>query len=347
MNCLPDETRMPTRQAGLTLIELMVAMALSLLLMAGVLTIFASSKVTSQLQTALSTVQENGRHALYTLVREIRGAGYSGCAGIEPTLVNVIANNPPNGITGFTAEEVVFGEDNVSASNTYNAVVGTDVIRVRGAGDSLIGLVGNTVPVNANIQTTVAKGFFSAGDMLMITDCQGVDIFRATTVSNNNNQSTISHSNSNNSSNNLSKPYNSDAFVMRFKSNTYFIRDTGRDNAAGDDILALYGLDGTDPAASAIELVDGVEDMQITYGIDGDGNGLVDRFVRAHDVTGSITWADVLAVKLSLLVNSVENGDRENVPYNFLGASITPSDPTDFRLRQELTSTVTLRNRVQ
>jgi len=348
MSVSPYLAHVPTRQAGLTLVELMVAMALSLILMAGVLTIFASSKVTSQLQAALSTVQENGRHALYTLVREIRGAGYSGCAGIEPTLVNLIANNPPDGITGFTAEEVIFGEDNVGGTNAYNAVAGTDVIRVRGAGDSLIGLIGNTIPVNANIQTTVAKGFFSAGDILVITDCQGVDIFRATTVSNNNNQSTITHSSSNNSSNNLSKPYNSDAFVMRFKSNTYFIRDTGRDNAAGDDILALYGYDSTvastDPKVDAIELVDGVEDMQITYGLDGDGNGLVDRFVDAGSVSA---WADVLAVKLSLLVNSVENGDRENVTYNFLGASITPTDPTDFRLRQEMTSTVTLRNRVQ
>ncbi len=328
---------------GLTLVELMVASALSVTMLAGVLTIFSSSKATSQLQTSLATLQENGRHALYTLVRDIREAGFAGCAGLGPTTVNVIANNPPNGITDFTGEEVIFGIDNVASGNAFGAVPGTDVVRIRGAGDSLLGLVGNTVPVNANIQTTVAKGYFQAGDILMITDCQGLDIFRATTVSQSGKQSTIAHSNSQNSSNFLSKPYGPSAFVLKFKSNTYFIRDTTRDNAAGDDILALYGLDNTDPAAVPIELVDGVEDMQITYGVDGDGNGQVDSFVAAGAVT---TWSNVLAVKISLLVNSVDNGAREQVTYNFLGSSVTPTDPTDFRLRQEMGSTVTLRNRV-
>ena len=44
------------RCAGLTLVELMIAMVLSLVLMGGVLTIFASGKTTHQLQSGLATV---------------------------------------------------------------------------------------------------------------------------------------------------------------------------------------------------------------------------------------------------------------------------------------------------
>lgn len=331
------------RCAGLTLVELMIAMVLSLVLMGGVLTIFASGKTTHQLQSGLATVQENGRHALYLLVRDIRGAGFGGCAGIVPTNVNVIANDPPDNISSFTGEEVLWGMNDVSGANPYNAVAGTDVIRVRGAGDSLIGLVGNTVPVNANIQTTVAKGFFEQDDILMITDCVSTDIFRATTVSQSGTKSTIAHSNSRNTSNFLSKPYGQDAFVMQFKSNTYFIRDTGRDNAAGDDILSLWGRDYDD---NDLELVDGIEDMQIEYGVDADGNGQVDRFLDAAAVEAGGFWANVLAVRIALLVNSVDNANREAVSYQYVGLTTTPVDASDFRLRQEMTSTVTLRNRV-
>lgn len=332
------------RCTGLTLIELMVAMVLSLLLMGGVLTIFASNKTTSQLQYGLATVQENGRHALHLLVRDIRGAGFSGCAGIEPTLTNLIANNPPPG--GFDSDQVVFGFENVSAGNAFNAVPGTDVIRVRGAGDGVAGLVGNTVPVNANIQTTKINTLFQPNDILMITDCEATDIFRATSVSNSSGKTTVAHAQSGNSSNFLSRPYGKDAFLMKFRSNVYFIRDSGRTNAAGQPILSLWWRDETLlPTVVDTELVDGIEDMQITYGVDGDGNGFVDRFVDAGVVESANLWGNVLAVQVSLLVNSVDNASTEPAPYTYVGLTSTPVAP-DLRLRQEMVSTVTLRNRV-
>lgn len=331
------------RCSGLTLIELMIAMTISLALLGGVLTVFSSSKSSYRLQSGLATLQDNGRHALYLLVRDIRGAGFSGCAGIEPQTINVMAHDPPDNISAFTGDEVIWGMNDVPATNPYNAVAGTDVIRIRGAGDSLIGLVGNTVPVNANIQTTVSKGFFQQGDLLMITDCEATDIFRATTVSQNNNQSTIAHSSSNNTSNFLSKPYDKDAFVMMFKSNTYFIRDSGRTNAAGDAILSLWGRDHDD---NDLELVNGIENMQVSYGIDSDLNGLVDRYLTANEVESGGLWVNVLTVRLSLLVSSVINANHEQVTYQYAGNTTTPTDATDLRLRQELSSTITIRNRV-
>jgi len=335
------------RCRGLTLIELMVAMLLSLMLMGGVLTIFASTKTTSQLQSGLATVQENGRHALHLMVRDIRGAGFSGCAGIEPTIINIIANNPPSGISSFTGEEVIFGIDNITSGNVYNAVPGTDVIRVRGAGDGIAGLVGNTVPVNANIQTTKINTLFQANDILMITDCEATDIFRASSVSNGSGKTTVAHSNSHNNGNFLSRPYGKDAFLLKFRSNTYFIRDSGRVNAAGQPILSLFWRDDTlGPTAVDTELVDGIEDMQITYGVDTDGNGFVDRFVDAGVVQAGSLWPNVLAVQLSLLVSSVDNASNTPAPYTYVGVSTTPVAP-DLRLRQEMTSSVAIRNRVE
>jgi type IV pilus assembly protein PilW len=283
---------------------------------------------------------------LHLLVRDIRGAGFSGCAGIEPTIINILANNPPPGMSAFTGEEVVWGLNDVSSGNAYNAFPGTDVIRVRGAGDGVAGLVGNTVPVNANIQTTKINTLFKASDILMITDCEATDIFRATSVSNGSGKTTVAHSNSQNTSNFLSRPYGKDAFLLKFRSNAYFVRDSGRTNSVGQPILSLFWRDETVITGPVdTELVDGVEDMQVTYGVDTDGNGFVDRFMDASAVQAGNLWPDVLGVQIALLMSSVDNASNAPVPYTYAGATSTPVAP-DLRLRQEMVSTVTIRNRV-
>ena len=52
------------RSRGFSVIELMVAMAISLLLLGGVISIFVSSKSSYETNERLSRIQENGRFAL-------------------------------------------------------------------------------------------------------------------------------------------------------------------------------------------------------------------------------------------------------------------------------------------
>jgi len=67
---------------GFSLVELMVAITLGLLLTAGMVQLFSSSKITFQTNDGLARVQENGRFALELLKRELRTAGTHGfCAG--------------------------------------------------------------------------------------------------------------------------------------------------------------------------------------------------------------------------------------------------------------------------
>ena len=66
-------------QRGLSLVELMVAVTLSMVLMLGIFQIFSSSKQTSRAQDALARVQENARFALDLLTHDIRMAGQLGC----------------------------------------------------------------------------------------------------------------------------------------------------------------------------------------------------------------------------------------------------------------------------
>ena len=78
MNCR-QQTRLRAA-AGFTLVEVMVALALGLLLTAGIISIFQATSSTNQLQHALARVQENGRYAVMRLNTDLRAAGGQYCS---------------------------------------------------------------------------------------------------------------------------------------------------------------------------------------------------------------------------------------------------------------------------
>lgn len=61
---------------GFTLIEIMIAMLIGVLLIAGVLQVFITSKQSYRMQEELSRLQEGGRFALDFLDRDIRMTGF-------------------------------------------------------------------------------------------------------------------------------------------------------------------------------------------------------------------------------------------------------------------------------
>ena len=70
---------------GFSLVELMVAMALSLVLLAGVLGVLYSSKVTYSENERLARLQESARAAVEMILRDMRSGGFQGCGKpLEP-----------------------------------------------------------------------------------------------------------------------------------------------------------------------------------------------------------------------------------------------------------------------
>jgi len=84
------------KQAGVTLVEIMIAITVGLILSAGLIQIFTSSKQAYKMQDSLGLLQENGRFALNTLTRAAHMADHWG--GIEPE--NVQAGGVAGNITG-------------------------------------------------------------------------------------------------------------------------------------------------------------------------------------------------------------------------------------------------------
>lgn len=69
-------TQLRRLQVGLSIVELMVALALGLLLMTGIIQVFLSSRQTYSANEAMGRMQENGRFALEFIARSARQAGY-------------------------------------------------------------------------------------------------------------------------------------------------------------------------------------------------------------------------------------------------------------------------------
>jgi type IV pilus assembly protein PilW len=71
------------REKGFTLIELMIAVVLGLLLIAGTMTVFVSTKQGYRLENGLSLMQATGRATLDLLAREVMMAGFPQIEDIE------------------------------------------------------------------------------------------------------------------------------------------------------------------------------------------------------------------------------------------------------------------------
>jgi type IV pilus assembly protein PilW len=206
-----------------------------------------------------------------------------------------------------------------------------------------VSYVAGETPTTGTVDVLGTVNGFAANEYLMISDCAGTDIFRTTAVTTSGGNTQVSHGTAGNTQPTLSRRYGADAVVMAFASHTYFVADTGRQNAAGQSVSGLYRFDGS----TAQELVDGVEDMQIEYALDTDGDRVVDAFRDAGAMTAA-NWGEIMAIRISLLMNSVEGASAVVAPYTYYPASSQPIVPPsgDYRLRQEFSSLVSVRNAV-
>lgn len=318
--------------AGFGLVELMVAMTLGFIVVGAVGYLYLGSRSTFRTTDNLSRMQESARFALDTLSKEIRIAGFIGCGNLANTSVSTIANPPIPAISPATA---IVGYDNGTGwtNPTSKPRVAGDVIRIQGAFGAGVSITGNCVPVNANLQITGNPYGFVQDDVLIVSNCTNTDVFRVTNSPGNSGLVTLAHANSTNSSNNVSATYCSDASIFRFEQYDYFIAL----NPAGRRALYRASI-----KEGAVELVDNIENMQVTYGRDTNGDRTADVYGDATSVGAN--WNQVVSARVNLLVASPDsNVTPAAQTYIFDSASVPAGDR---RLYQSFTTTIGIRNRL-
>lgn len=91
-------------------------------------------------------------------------------------------------------------------------------------------------------------------------------------------------------------------------------------------------------------LVEGIQDMQILYGADTNGDNTPNYYVPAGTV--GLNMAQVVSIRISLLAVTLDdNLTAQPVPYNYNGNTITPPT-TDRKIRRVFNTTIAVRNRL-
>lgn len=325
-------------QTGFSLIEIMIALLIGAFLLGGVLQIFMGSKQTYKMQENLSRLQENGRLAMDFLANDIRMVGYQGCPSLRRVTPNVIA-----GIPILTENTFVFGAENIAANWNANACIAdsgadkciatTDAISLIYSESCGANLTTTMADVNADIRIPSTNSCSnSANKALVVSNCIASDIFRST----NDASTSIEHSA-------LNTIYGRDAELFIFRAYSYFIRES----TSGSPVRSLWRLDNTKEKSSSnpVELIEGIDNMQIVYGVDTNEDSTANYYVPANNVT-TASWLNVVSVRISLLATTLDNNlTTQPLPYVFNGITTTPPI-TDHKIRRVFTTTIALRNRL-
>lgn len=117
--------RAPSKPSGLSLVELLVAMAIGLFLIAGVGTVFVSNQTSTKTKRELDHIQENFRFGANTLQRVLRQASAIDAASNATTLIVTLPEGAHNCL-GATVAGGTGGETNEFALEGSNLVCKID-----------------------------------------------------------------------------------------------------------------------------------------------------------------------------------------------------------------------------
>lgn len=367
---------MNRRQHGFTLVEAMVGITLALLLLAGVIQLFLGTKQTYNLLEAQSRLQENGRFALNFLTDDLRMAGYYGCQGKGSAVGNIMAQSPGSladkfflsemdqGLGGFEAtsssawspDPAAAGADPGSTATGFNVSLatggGSDILFVRRPVTAAFPLTANMLNSTDNLQIGANSGL-APNDIVLLSDCEGGVLFQLTSSAANADAGVLQYatggSNPGNASSDLGRPYKSDsAEVYGMGTTLYYVADNA------DGVPSLFRRTGT---GNAQELINGVENMQVVYGVDNDGNDNPELYVDANTIetNANYSWDEVASARVALLLRTLNTvkPQAEAKTYCLLGdpsngcAGGTQVNTNDALLRQVFNATVVFRNRVR
>lgn len=268
----------PRRHAGLSLIELMVAITLGLMITASLGYLMVGSRSTYRTQDASARVQDTGRFAMEFIGRNLLAAGHT---DITPLFTDNRVGLPVNAVP-------------ITGTNGANTVA---------TGGS---------PGTRDVDNVTVVYQLSTMNGATIRDCNGVDVGKTL------------------SGGDIKKADGTDVGDYGGVSNAI------RMDVANMELECLgNGSNNAQPFA------EGVEDLQLVYGVDTSGDDAVDSWSSA--VPSNVS--QIVAVQVCIMVRSLGNG-VVGAPQTIRDCSGTSFTPADTRLRRTFTSVFTLRNRV-
>jgi len=248
----------PSRPNGYTIIELMVAITISLIVLVALVTLFARNSGERRAIERTNEQTEDGRYALQLMSDDLRNAGY--LASFNPG--TFAAPNPqlapPAALPNPCATDVptlnsamvlpVQGYDNGTNAPACVADLraGTDILVVRRASTCAVGTLGCDAQVGGDpyLQASGCASEFTAVTYYVLdTNVANLNLHTKDCVT--------------------------PAALYQYRTHIYFVAN---DDQAGDGIPTLkraeLGFVNGALAFTVVPLVEGVENLQIEYGLD-------------------------------------------------------------------------------
>jgi type IV pilus assembly protein PilW len=321
----------------MTLIELAIAMVVALLVLGTVATVFAgTSRNRASLERA-ARLTENAQYAMHVMRDDIAQAGYfdtlttsaGGFAWRTPdpcaTAIGDLGwSNPPGTAPPVNAKienapVPIFGvrAGDPSPGCIPDRKAGTAILVVRFVGPE------STPPAEARDRS-----------FLQLSKC-------ALETPNKLNLGAFSNNPDHFTFRNIDCGTLAD--VKRFVVRAYYVATCNRCGVDAIPTLKRAELNGDEIVVTP--LAEGIENLQVEYAVDGDGDGTPDRYLEYPDATLGAAygaWSNVMAVKLYLLARSAdaEPGYRDTTKQFNLGPAGYTNPAADGHKRVLLTSLV-------
>lgn len=312
------------RQRGVGLVEVMVASAIGMLLVLGAITVFMQGRSTSRTSDAVSRMQENVRYALDTIEPDLRMANYWGLNNRAESVVNAatqlvaripldaaVANNCG---TNWTVDLNTFveGRDN----GNYNLACAAPVLAPPTRWSDV--LVIRRATANTAVPT--------AGLMQVQSSRMRAQIFSDGVVPAGFGAAPLSE-------------------THNLMVTVYYVAEV-LPSPNGVRTWALrrkqLGVGGAAPAILDNEIIRGIADMQIQFGVDRNGDNAADYYVNPE--AAELAAGRVVSVKLWLMGIS-ETGEQGYVnDANYVLGNQNYGQFDDNRRRMVVSKVIQLRN---
>jgi type IV pilus assembly protein PilW len=375
-----------SRSRGFSLVEMMIAITMSLLVCAALVSVFVGSRSAFLATSGTAAVADGGRFALSFIENSVRSAGYMGCAtaqtagtaaGVAPAILNAgvtpLYDSFGQGLGGFEANNTGIGQSvsvplasgaapvtadtsagdwvsGLDAALVGQVVKNNDVLVVRSTLRNAPTVYVNAIADGTSSFTVNDAGGLAVGDFAVISDCTKFAAFQVTSISGTDPSVVIGHagggSSPGNSTSSFPVSFYIGAQVTALDTIVYYI---GR-GADGDSALFSYDLNSTN-TFTATELVPDIEAMQVLYGVDTTGSSTVGEYVTADQVAtqafGGLGFNGVMSVKVAVLAASAPGAvPVPSAAQTFNLLGTLVTAPLDTRKRQVFDITIGLRNLV-
>ncbi len=310
------------QQSGMSLIELMVSLTMGVFLIGGAMVVYAESRKITVVNEEVSRLQENARFALDVIEPDLRLANFWGVHNLPGVIDGRSAAAPAAVITNDCAVDwalnldvpVEGGNGALPAGWTCigagNYLAGTDVLAVRHVNDEEV-----ATAVLEDGVVYVRSDETLRGQVFVGTDEPG--------------------------------GFNGRPVNHALNVNLYYVRPYSF--TAGDNQPSLRRLRLSGTTLLDEEVINGIENMQVQFGVDTNDDKSPERYVNSDSALLANPANQVVAVRMWLLARTEQPEDAfsDDATYTMGDVVVSPADddavPTGFR-RLLISRTIQLRN---